>query len=160
LEAILPDTEAIPDLAPALDSVEAAFQRLLEAIEGITSEQFAWQPPDSTVSVKSILETVADANNFTHAAVVSKARNLGSLRCIGTASFINAIEAAMAVKVSHRRVLNQIAGITAEQFDRVIGQPSLGETSVRKMLVVMADGYDARAAQISALLRHYGASDK
>ncbi len=151
----MPDPRTFIDLASLVERVEEAFQRLLGAIDGIMPEQFAWQPPGSTLSVKNILEAVADANNFTHSAIVAKARNLGSLRCIATASFSNPLEAAMAVKVSHRRVLNQIAGITAEQFDRVVEQPPLGETSVREALAAMANVYEVNAERISNTLQQY-----
>ncbi|MFQ5879625.1 MAG: hypothetical protein ACE5IZ_05590 [Dehalococcoidia bacterium] len=105
-------SDVTPELDALLARTEEAFQHFLGVIGRVTAEEFAWQPPGQEWGIQRILEHVADTNNFVHAVVVAKARDLGVLRCIAGADFRSLPEAVMTTRVSHRRVINQVVGIT------------------------------------------------
>lgn len=154
----MPDAPAASvELEPYLAPIEEALKGLLDVANQVTPEEFAREPGAEAWSIKRILEHVADTNNFVHSVVVIRARNLASLRCIAGADFHSPPEAIMTIRVSHRRVLNQMAGLTTEEFTRPVPHPPLGELTVQRVLEMMAEHYQEHARQIQATLAQYQA---
>lgn len=140
------------ELEPYLARIEEAFQHFLGVVNQVTPEEFARELGGEAWNIKRILEHTANTNNFVHTVVIGKARNLASLLCIARADFHSLPEAVMSIRVSHRRVLNQVAGITAAEFTRPVPHPPLGELTVQGILEMMAEHYQEHARQIQETL--------
>ncbi len=141
------------EIAALARELEEGKEALLAALEGCTPEEFAWGGAGRPL--RALLEEAVDALNFRFGRLLAAALGLPPPPCVASAQLSSPREAALVLRVAHRRLLNLLHPLGPEDMERVAVTPEGEALTVAQILGQVAHAYREWAAEVRARREAY-----
>ncbi len=141
-----------------MERLEKAKEDLVSDLEGIPTPEFHWQHEGR--SIRGLLEETADRFNFYFSRYLARALGLPPPPCIVPAQLGSAREAAIALRIVHRRFGNLLHDLRPQDLGRTVTVEGEGPVALGTLLERAVEQYEECRRQVAALRRAYsGAAD-
>ncbi len=136
-----------------MQSLEQAKEELASALEQVSPQEFAWEREGR--SIRRTAEETADRLNLQLSRHLARALGLPPPPCVVPAQLGSPREAAIAVRIAHRRFGNLLHDLQSEDLARAVTVDGEGQVKVGDLVERALACYREALAQVRELREAY-----